>query len=63
AGFAPISDKQAERGYDMEELFDMISDANQLIDEYDLRLDSDPRYVNGSGAEQKSVMEAALNNE
>ncbi len=63
AGFSPISDKQAERGYDMEELFDMISDANELIDEYGLRLDSDPRYINGTGAEQKTLINEALNDE
>ena len=63
SGFAPLADKVAQRGYDIEEAFELIAQANELADQYGLRLDSDPRYTDNSGTEQSSVMEALANNE
>ncbi|MGI0120296.1 phage portal protein [Zooshikella sp. RANM57] len=63
SGFAPLSDKQAERGYDMEDLLEFIADTNKIVDKHKLRFDSDPRYMDGSGEDQRSAWEAVLNNE
>ena len=55
AGFAPRSDKAAERGYSLEALDRMIEASNDSADEKGLVFDSDPRRTQKSGALQMAV--------
>ncbi len=63
SGFAPLSDKQAERGYDMEDIFEEIARTNKLMDDHELSFDSDSRSYNKMGTEHKSLMAGSLNDE
>lgn len=55
AGFAPRSDKAAERGYSLEALDSLIVASNDSADEKGLVFDSDPRRTQKSGALQMAV--------
>jgi lambda family phage portal protein len=55
AGFAPRSEKAAERQWSLRDLDEAIRQANQSADDHQLVLDSDPRRTNSSGAMQAAL--------
>ena len=61
AGFDKLSHKQSDRGNDPEMMLDYIQELNGSLDDYNIILDSDPRKVNKSGAEQSSLSQVMNN--
>ena len=55
AGFSTIPDKLSERGIDLNTFIRTTRMVNQLLDENNILLDSDPRKVDGKGAYQSTL--------
>jgi lambda family phage portal protein len=55
SGVMTLAQAIAERGYDPEEQLREIAETNALLDELDIKLDSDPRAVAITGQEQPSA--------
>ena len=60
AGFVPQPEAVGAFGYDFRQVVEMIREANALLDEAGLSLDSDPRRVAKSGAAQDAAQLAAI---
>lgn len=63
AGFAPRSEKAAERQWSLEDLDKAIAESNNSADLYKLVLDSDARRTNGSGAMQTALQALTANDD
>ena len=60
AGFVPQPEAVGAFGYDFRQVVEMIREANALLDEAGLSLDTDPRRVAKSGAAQDAAQLAAI---
>ncbi|WP_337875676.1 phage portal protein [Elioraea sp.] len=60
AGFVPQPEAVGAFGYDFRQAVEMIREANALLDEAGLALDTDPRRVAKSGAAQDAAQLAAV---
>ena len=60
AGFVPQPEAVGAFGYDFRQVVEMIREANALLDEAGLSLDSDPRRVAKSGSAQDAAQMAAV---
>jgi lambda family phage portal protein len=60
AGFVPQPEAAGAFGYDFRQTVEMIREANALLDEAGLALDTDPRRVAKSGAAQDAAQMAAV---
>ena len=60
AGFVPQSEAVASFGYDFRAAIEMIREANALLDDAGIALDTDPRRVAKSGAAQDPAQIAAI---
>jgi len=60
AGFVPQPEAAGAFGYDFRQAVEMIREANALLDEAGLALDTDPRRVARSGAAQDAAQLAAV---
>ncbi len=60
AGFVPQPEAVGAFGYDFRQVVEMIREANALLDEAGLALDTDPRRVAKSGAAQDAAQLAAI---
>jgi len=60
AGFVPQPEAVGAFGYDFRQVVEMIREANALLDEAGLSLDTDPRRVAKSGAAQDAAQMAAV---
>ncbi len=60
AGFVPQPEAVGAFGYDFRQVVEMIREANALLDDAGLSLDSDPRRVAKSGAAQDAAQLAAI---
>jgi lambda family phage portal protein len=60
AGFVPQAEAVASFGYDFRAAVEMIREANALLDDAGLALDTDPRRVAKSGAAQDPAQMAAI---
>ena len=60
AGFVPQPEAVGAFGYDFRQVVEMIRDANALLDEVGLALDTDARRVAKSGAAQDAAQLAAI---
>ncbi|PZR10389.1 MAG: phage portal protein [Azospirillum brasilense] len=60
AGFVPQPEAAGAFGYDFRQAVEMIREANALLDEAGISLDTDPRRVAKSGAAQDAAQLAAI---
>ena len=60
AGFVPQPEAAGAFGYDFRAAVEMIREANALLDEAGISLDTDPRRVAKSGAAQDAAQMAAV---
>lgn len=60
AGFVPQPEAAGAFGYDFRQVVEMVREANALLDEAGLALDTDPRRVAKSGAAQDAAQMAAV---
>jgi capsid protein len=60
AGFVPQPEAAGSFGYDFRQVVEMIREANALLDEAGLALDTDPRRVAKSGSAQDAAQMAAI---
>jgi capsid protein len=60
AGFVPQPEAVGAFGYDFRQVVEMIREANALLDEAGLSLDTDARRVAKSGAAQDAAQMAAV---
>jgi lambda family phage portal protein len=60
AGFVPQPEAVGAFGYDFRQVVEMIREANELLDDAGLSLDTDPRRVAKSGAAQDAAQMAAV---
>ena len=60
AGFVPQPEAAGAFGYDFRQAVEMIRDANALLDEAGISLDTDPRRVAKSGSAQDAAQLAAI---
>ena len=60
AGFVPQPEAAGAFGYDFRAAVEMIREANALLDEAGISLDTDPRRVEKSGAAQDAAQLAAV---
>jgi lambda family phage portal protein len=60
AGFVPQAEAVGSFGYDFQQVVELIREANALLDEAGLSLDTDPRRVAKSGSAQDAAQMAAV---
>ncbi len=60
AGFVPQPEAVGSFGYDFRQAVEMIREANALLDDAGISLDSDPRRVAKSGSAQDAAQLAAI---
>ena len=60
AGFVPQPEAVGAFGYDFRQVVEMIREANVLLDDAGISLDTDPRRVAKSGAAQDAAQLAAI---